>query len=162
MARAASAYAKTTARNINQEPGAAPIGHNSRVTQDMKDKARVFFIENREANAHTSVAGKARKELLKLMLDNGVKDFELAIQETGKTPYTVDVEVAAPKGEMVDVVALWKVMNCGKITPEIEKFLAVVSATKKSVEENVGKAVYTRCAIEKIGDENVTVKARKE
>ena len=136
----------TRRRRGNQTQGAA-------VPEELKELAAEVFAANSKMNTLKREHDKKRKELLAKMQQMGVKSFE-ADATVGRSTTTITAEIATPSRESIDVHKLRDLVD-------EDQFLDIVSATKKSVTDEVGGHVATQCAVAKPGTTNVNVKAKK-
>lgn len=122
-------------------------------TKDMQVLAMSCFIQNRVKNDASRDESKNRQSLYKAMKEGKVRAFTVRGQIEEK-PVVLDVEIATPSSMVVNIDLLRK---------EVDEatFLKIVSATQAAVKEHAGEAILRRCSEEKIGTENVTVKAAK-
>lgn len=139
---------RTRPRTLN--PGADAA---SKVTTDMKAKAREFFTNNADKNVHDRKAKAARKELLKMMQDAGVDKFSFSTKH-GQKNVSLDVEVDTPESMVVDVKKLKELVTD-------EQFMQIVGASQKAVTDTVGTVIATQCSSPVQGTTNVNVKASK-
>ena len=125
------------------------------VSDETKELAREYHKANREANAAETKAKKLRAQLFASMQEGKVTKFdcEVGTEDGGCT--TITAEITTPQREIIDVKKLRK-----KVTDDAE-FLKIVSATKKSVTDNVGGHVAAQCAITTPVTTNVSVKVKK-
>lgn len=131
----------TRIRAMNTSPApAAPIRSRARPatnggpTTDMIAKAREAFLKNKEANAATSAAGKAVKELAKLMAQGDVTEFEF----TASTPTGASVPARAAIEETVsDEISVEKL----RLLVDEATFMRIVKAAKGAVEAECGEHI---------------------
>jgi len=119
--------------------------------------ARAYHLENTEKNSWSSKANKTRKTLHGAMLDAKRKEAVVTTEIEGKS-VTFDVKVAIPDVTHIDLAKLKELVG-------EEKFMEIVSATKKAIETHAGAAVFNQVSKVKKGTdktkEAVSVKLRK-
>jgi heme-binding NEAT domain protein len=125
----------------------------SPITAEMHQLAVQFHLNNAKANAAARAAEEAREALYKLMKDAGVSEFKTQTT-TENGPIALDAKLKTTKRSAIDVSALLKLVSS-------ETFMKCVSATKAAVVDFAGTDVATRCSIEKLGTENVSVTPAK-
>ena len=124
----------------------------NRATKEMKELALEFFTENNQANDHANAAKKARKSLMGLMLDKGMKLFRFNDPVLG----TLDVEIAS--GRSTSVVDMKKLRA---IVADDEKLLSVCSMSKTDVAKFFGTAIAESVSKSVPSAENVQVKTAR-
>lgn len=122
-------------------------------TKDMQVLAMSCFIQNRVKNDAARDEAKNRQTLYKTMKEGKVRAFTVRGQIEEK-PVVLDVEISTPSSMVVNIDLLRK-----EVSEEV--FLKIVTATQAAVKEHAGEAILRRCSEERIGTENVTVKAAK-
>lgn len=122
-------------------------------TKDMQVLAMSCFLQNRIKNDASRDEAKNRQSLYKAMKEGKVRSFTVR-GDIEKKPVVLDVEISTPTSMVVNIDLLHK--NVDEVT-----FLKIVSATQAAVKEHAGEAILRRCSEEKIGNENVTIKAAK-
>ena len=126
---------------------------SSPVTAEMQQLAVQFHLNNVKANQASRLAEEAREALYKLMKDAGVSEFKTQTT-TENGPIALDAKLKTTKRSAIDVIALHKLVPA-------ETFMKCVSATKTAVVDFAGTDVATRCSVEKLGTENVSVTPAK-
>jgi hypothetical protein len=104
-------------------------------------------------NAATRLHTDLRKKLLGAMRDSGFRDFSATALINGKN-ISFEAIIASGVRTSIDVAKLRTLVGD-------DVFMACVSASKTSVEQNAGAAVATQCSVTTAGEENVTVKPAK-
>lgn len=119
--------------------------------------ATKYFVKNKEANAASGAATKARKELYGGMKKEGLKSFEFETSIDGeKTILTATVESGSREG--ADARQLYGLFKSGRITEE--QFLSVISSSKTAVEDKLGKDIFAQVATVNSTAENANVKPK--
>ena len=148
----------TRTRTRNMQLDAATSGPaRGAVTKEMKDLAAEFYGENATSNAARAKATKARSKLYAAMKTGDILDFQMDARDDKGNKMILQIAISAPEGETMDVFALYNIMDAGKSPENLKKFLDIVSVTKTSVEEHLGKNVVARIAKPCVGKENVSV-----
>ncbi len=119
-------------------------------TQSMLDNALEYYEANKEANAAKAKADKARKALYAEMKQQGIDAFFFDVK-TGSSNVPMQAFLNTPMSDVPNVNQLKK-----ELKPDV--FMAVISATKKSVEAIGGKALLAKVCVSTPGEENVYVK----
>ncbi len=142
-----------TARNINisGKAGVTTGLFNASYAQLLAEK---HYVENLAANAHKKTAATERKKLLDHMTKTKAADFTFEAKDPNGNPITLNVEVLAPKREIVDIAKL--VEEVGAV-----EAIKVCTASRAAVEAAFGKIVAATCGRETTLAENVTVKPYK-
>lgn len=109
-------------------------------------EARTYFERNKDMNEAKNESTKARKKGYKLMKDYGIARFETKF---GNVP--VEIFTDTPSRKYVDVYKLRKLVS-------EEKFMEIISASIKDVEEIAGKDIMAQCEAEESCPENLYVK----
>jgi len=137
---------RTRSVEVTETAGAVPV--------EIRNLAKEVFVQNNAANEAKGLHDKARKSLLGKMKDTAIKAF--TFQFTGKDGkrLSVDVKIATPEVNYIDVETLRKL-----VTPE--QFIKIVTASKAAVEAEVGSVIATQASRTKAGTENVSVKAAR-
>jgi hypothetical protein len=108
-----------------------------------------FFTDNKTANSARGRADKARKALYAAMKAAGVKSFSFP-NNIDQKDVTLDVAIEIPQGSFIHVPTLLELVGQ-------EKFLEIVTASQKAVDDAVGKNISVQCLRTGPGTENVKV-----
>ncbi len=124
----------------------------------LQAKAIEFFTQNKAMNAAKKIAEDARKSLYVGMKADGIKQATFPCTLTGKDgkaiETTLECVVAAPTGQVVDIVTLQKLVP-------MDTFLKIVSASQEAVKEHTSASVLAQCLVPAVGTENVKVAQAK-
>ena len=143
-----TATKSTRTRRTNTDTTA----NSGAVPQALQDLAADVFATNKKMNALKREHDTKRKELLQQMETLGVKSFD-ASATIGRSTTDITAKISTRNVETIDVEKLRELVS-------EEQFLAIVSATKKSVMDEVGGNVATQCTVAEVGSTNVSVKAK--
>lgn len=147
--------ARVRKRKLIEEPEVeAADSESPKATKEMRDLAKTMFGEGKIKNAATGKHDKARKALYSLMNDLGITEFKTKFRDPEGNLIPIRIIIDEPEGEMIDMEALWNL--CGQ---NFKKFLPMISATKKAVEDHLGKSVVLQCTKGSTGTRNVYVQA---
>lgn len=119
----------------------------------MKKLASQVYQHNAAMNLAKKLYEEARKELLGAMKEAGLLDFRTTAT-IGDAKITLEAAVSTPEVEYIDVAKL-------QAQVPADKFLLMVTATKKAVETHAGKGTIAQCVATKPGAENVSVGVAK-
>lgn len=137
---------------MSQNAAGAELKPLSKVHREL---AKTFYLENEKMNAAKRASEAARKELFKLLSEEGIEAGKLQIVGEDGKKVNLEVEVGSSKRTEQDVVKLRELLNNDDL------FMLIVEASKKAVEEKAGKDVAIRCEVNKLGPVNVFVKVAK-
>lgn len=138
------------------KPGATRPSITRTVMAEMRRLASVHFVENKAANEAKGKADRARKALFAAMSETGTERFNLDV-ETPEGTIDLVAYIATPSGERADPRLLYNLMNCAADPQALEKFLDIINVTKDSIVKELGTAAYTKIAVAKEGQPNVSV-----
>ena len=131
-----------------------PGQRGSVVPKEILDLATELFTLNWTQNKAKRNYDKTRTLLYQKMKEAGIQSFELkGVGEDGKL-VDCDALIGAAVGTVVSISKLRKLVSD-------EQFLKIVSASNKAVTDIVGTAILNQCLVPTVGDENVSVRARK-
>lgn len=128
-------------------------GKAAKPTDAMRTNAVTIFVKNKEMNAAKVAHDGARKLLHGMMVEAGIPSFQHTFNYNN-APLTVDVTVAKPEQQAVDIQKLAKL-----VTPE--QLLQIVTASQKAVIDLVGTNILNQCLMTIYGNENVNVTVPK-
>lgn len=156
MARAATITTTTVplrTRTTAPKPKAASNDNFSELEAQMLQLAQDSFLANREANAAKAKADKAKKELDRLMDQNGFKELTLTVDVDGK-PVVVEAVYEAGTENVVDVHKLAKKVDQAT-------FMRIVSASQKDVADALGDNVKNQVLVTVEKDPSLKIRAKK-
>jgi hypothetical protein len=107
-------------------------------TQAHKALARTYYLAKGTFNAAKKIADHARQELLVALDAAGVEEFDFETTDAAGEKLRLEVEVATPDKELIDVKLL-------KEQVDEATFLRIITASKKDVEKLAGKSVELKC-----------------
>jgi len=123
-------------------------------TAALKALAKTVFLENKLSNGHKSVHDQTRKQLFTQMVGLALDRFTFETKDQDNKKLVLEVELGTPQVPGIDTAKLRTL-----VTDEV--FMAIITATKKAVEDLAGKETAVLCEITKPGTTNVTVKPAK-
>lgn len=132
---------------------AAPQGVVASAVSALDAKLAEFFRANSRSNAAKREADKAKKELHKMMLADGVTDFTATVELEDGT-HTVAASISAPEGEAISVELLRQLVDD-------DTFMRIVKATKTAVTEHAGTNVAMKATVATVEKEDLRIKELK-
>jgi uncharacterized protein with GYD domain len=116
-------------------------------------KLAEYFRANTRSNAFKREADKAKRELHKMMINDGVVDFTASV-ELDDGVRTVQAAISAPEGEAISVERL-------RALVDDETFMRIVKATKTAVTEHAGTNVAIKATVPVVEKEDLRIKELK-
>lgn len=126
------------------------------VSQTIKALAREYYLEKARVNDGEKKRDGLRLELLQAMEAGGVGGFAFETTKEDGSKVRLAVEIETPDKVWIDVPALRDLVD-------EETFFRIVTASKKAVEEEAGKATVLKVTRVEVagGTRNVAVKPAK-
>lgn len=122
-------------------------------TEEMKELAAEYYLQNKKMNEAKRESEKARKALLGKMQDMGLPAFVFEVT-VGRKKINLNANIKTTQRSSIDVEKLHSIVGH-------DKFMEMVSATKTSVNQKAGSDVVAQVEIFKEGSTNVDVKEVK-
>lgn len=149
--------ARTRSRRIPAFEAVQPVANvETGVTANtsaLDAKLAEYFRANTRSNAAKREADRAKKELHKLMIADGVVDFTASVELEDGT-HTVQAAISAPEGEAISVEKLRDLVDD-------ETFMRIVKATKTAVTEFAGTNVAIKATVPVTEKEDLRIKELK-
>lgn len=102
-----------------------------KVEQEMSDLAEEFFTKNSAMNKNKREADAAKKKLMGLLEDHGIKEFNSEHTNEDGSVYRLVSAITKKTRDVIDVKKLSKLVKP-------KQFWQVISATKKAVTDVCG------------------------